>query len=68
MPDTLPNPVSGVRQVSRGDGTLTVTWDPPAKKGSDVGLLHRPSSQDTTTGAVRTVSRSRHPAGHRRPG
>ncbi|WP_157598471.1 fibronectin type III domain-containing protein [Phycicoccus sp. Root101] len=52
-PDTLPNPVTGVRQVSRGDGTLTVTWNPPAKKGSDV-RSYIVRFQDTTTGAIRT--------------
>ena len=54
VPDTAPNPVSGVSMVSRGDGTLTVRWDPPPKKGSDV-VSYTAKFTDTTTGVVKTV-------------
>ncbi|GIL34755.1 Ig-like domain-containing protein [Phycicoccus sp. DTK01] len=33
-PDRLPEAVSGVRMVSRGDGTLTIAWDQPVNEGS----------------------------------
>ena len=57
VPDTAPNPVSGVRMVSRDDGTLTVTWDPPPKKGSDV-VSYTAKFTDASTGAVKTVKTS----------
>ena len=61
VPDTAPNPVSGVRMVSRDDGTLSVTWDAPPKKGSDV-VSYTVKFTDTTTGVVKTVKA---PAGDR---
>ena len=36
QPDTLPNPVSGVRMTGRGDGRLDIAWNEPAQKGSEV--------------------------------
>ncbi|HMM94890.1 Ig-like domain-containing protein [Phycicoccus sp.] len=33
-PDRLPEQVTGVRMVSRGDGTLTIAWDEPVNEGS----------------------------------
>jgi hypothetical protein len=54
-PDTLPNPVSGVRMVTRGDGTLTVAWSKPAPKGSPI-TRYTVKFTDTTTGAARTVT------------
>ncbi len=35
-PDTLPRAVTGVRMVTRGDGSLTVAWDAPQNEGSAV--------------------------------
>ena len=35
-PDTKPEATSGVRMVSRGDGTLTVAWNPAPNKGSAI--------------------------------
>ncbi len=33
-PDTLPRAVTGVRMVTRGDGSLTIAWDAPQNEGS----------------------------------
>ncbi len=33
-PDRLPERVTGVRMVTRGDGTLTIAWDAPVNEGS----------------------------------
>ncbi|MBM6401277.1 Ig-like domain-containing protein [Phycicoccus sonneratiae] len=33
-PDRLPEAVTGVRMVTRGDGTLTIAWDQPVNEGS----------------------------------
>jgi hypothetical protein len=33
-PDTLPDAVTGVRMVTRGDGTLTIAWEQPPNEGS----------------------------------
>ncbi len=33
-PDRLPEQVTGVRMVTRGDGTLTIGWDQPVNEGS----------------------------------
>lgn len=35
-PDTKPEATSGVRMVSRGDGTLNVAWSPAPNKGSAI--------------------------------
>jgi hypothetical protein len=35
-PDTLPRQVTGVRMVTRGDGTLTIAWDAPENEGSAI--------------------------------
>jgi hypothetical protein len=51
-PDTLPNPVTGVRMVSRGDGSLVVGWSQPEPKGSPV-RSYTVQVTDSTTGAVR---------------
>ncbi|NNM48065.1 Ig-like domain-containing protein [Knoellia koreensis] len=52
-PDTLPNPVGGVRMVSRGDRTLTIGWAAPAKKGSDV-KTYEVRVTDTTSGTLKS--------------
>ena len=57
VPDTRPNPVSGVRMVSRGDRTLTVRWNQPAKKGSDI-VSYTVKLTDTTTGTSKQVKTS----------
>lgn len=54
VPDTRPNPVSGVAMVSRGDGTLTAKWNEPAKKGSDI-VSYTAKFTDTTTGTSKQV-------------
>lgn len=55
VPDTLPNPVNGVRMADRGDRTLTIAWTAPAKKGSDV-VSYDVRVTDTSTGAIRTAT------------
>ncbi|EAP97994.1 fibronectin-related protein [Janibacter sp. HTCC2649] len=35
-PDTKPEATSGVRMVSRGDGTLNIAWSPAPNKGSPI--------------------------------
>ena len=55
VPDTLPNPVNGVRMAGRGDGSLTIAWDAPAKKGSDV-TTYDVRVTDTSTGAIRSMA------------
>ena len=54
QPDTLPNPVSGVRMVSRGDGRLDIAWSKPAPKGSEV-VRYGVRVTDTADGTVREV-------------
>ncbi|GAB3441340.1 Ig-like domain-containing protein [Phycicoccus ginsengisoli] len=51
QPDTLPNPVTGVRQAGRGDGRLDVAWDAPPPKGSEV-VQYNVRATDTTTGKI----------------
>jgi hypothetical protein len=53
VPDTLPNPVNGVRRTGRGDGYLGVAWTAPAKKGSDV-TTYDVRVTDTANGTIRT--------------
>jgi hypothetical protein len=53
VPDSLPNPVNGVRMAARGDGSLTVAWTAPAKKGSEV-TTYTVRVTDTTSGSVRS--------------
>lgn len=36
QPDTKPEATSGVRMVSRGDGTLNIAWSPAPNKGSPI--------------------------------
>ncbi|WP_353951836.1 fibronectin type III domain-containing protein [Knoellia sp. S7-12] len=36
QPDTKPEATSGVRMVSRGDGTLNIAWSPAPNKGSAI--------------------------------
>lgn len=55
VPDTLPNPVNGVRMAGRGDRSLTIAWTAPAKKGSDV-TTYDVRVTDTSTGAIRTAT------------
>ncbi|SDP53195.1 Fibronectin type III domain-containing protein [Pedococcus dokdonensis] len=55
VPDTLPNPVNGVRMEGRGDGSLTIAWTAPAKKGSDV-TTYEVRVTDTSTGAIRSAT------------
>ncbi len=43
--------------VTRGDRTLTVRWNQPAKKGSDI-VSYTVKSTDTTTGATKQVKTS----------
>jgi fibronectin type 3 domain-containing protein len=52
VPDTLPNPVTGVRMAGRGDGSLDIAWSAPAKKGSDV-TTYQVRVTDTTSGSVK---------------
>jgi hypothetical protein len=52
VPDTLPNPVTGVRMAGRGDGSLDIAWSAPAKKGSDV-TNYQVRVTDTTSGTVK---------------
>ena len=59
-PDTLPNPVNGVRMAARGDRRLDIAWTAPAKKGSDV-TRYELRVTDTTSGT------SGHQGGRRRP-
>ncbi|HEY7718077.1 MAG TPA: fibronectin type III domain-containing protein [Pedococcus sp.] len=54
QPDTLPNPVTGVRMTGRGDGRLDIAWDKPPAKGSEV-KSYRVRVTDTTSGRVREV-------------
>jgi hypothetical protein len=55
VPDTLPNPVNGVRMTGRGDGSLSIAWNAPAKKGSDV-TTYDVRVTDTSTGAIRSIT------------
>jgi len=52
VPDTLPNPVTGVSMAGRGDGSLDIAWAAPAKKGSDV-TAYQVRVTDTTSGTVK---------------
>ena len=52
VPDTLPNAVNGVRMAGRGDRSLTIAWQAPAKKGSDV-RQYQVRVTDTTDGTVK---------------
>ncbi|MDU0313668.1 fibronectin type III domain-containing protein [Phycicoccus sp. M110.8] len=54
-PDTLPNPVTGVHMVSRGDGYLVVGWTEPPRKGSPVSS-YQVQVVDTTTGSAKRTS------------
>jgi len=53
VPDSLPNPVNGVRMAGRGDQTLTIGWQAPAKKGSDV-TQYQVRVTDTETGTAKS--------------
>lgn len=53
VPDTLPNPVTGVRMAGRGDGSLDIAWSAPARKGSEV-TAYDVRVTDTTSGTVRS--------------
>ena len=55
QPDTLPNPVTGVRMTDRGDGRLDIAWDQPAPKGSEV-TRYTVRVTDTATGDVKQVN------------
>ena len=52
VPDSLPNPVNGVRMAGRGDGSLTIAWQAPKKKGSDVNQ-YQVRVTDTASGSVK---------------
>ena len=52
-PDTLPRAVTGVRMVTRGDGSLTIAWDTPANEGS--ALRKYVVRLSSSTGQSRTV-------------
>ena len=54
-PDTLPNPVTGVRMTGRGDGRLDIAWDKPAPKGSEI-TSYTVRVTDTATGETRQKS------------
>ena len=55
QPDTLPNPVTGVRMTGRGDGRLDIAWQKPAAKGSEV-TSYTVRVTDTANGEVRQKS------------
>jgi prepilin-type N-terminal cleavage/methylation domain-containing protein len=52
QPDTLPNPVSGVRMTGRGDGRLDIAWDKPAPKGSEV-IQYNVRVTDAASGTIK---------------
>jgi hypothetical protein len=52
-PDTLPRAVTGVRMVTRGDGSLTIAWDAPQNEGS--ALRKYVVRLSSSTGQSRTV-------------
>ncbi|WP_332027659.1 Ig-like domain-containing protein [Pedococcus sp.] len=52
QPDTLPNPVTGVRMTGRGDGRLDIAWDKPAPKGSEI-KSYTVRVTDTADGSVK---------------
>ena len=52
-PDTLPRAVTGVRMVTRGDGSLTIAWDTPENEGS--ALRKYVVRLSSSTGQSRTV-------------
>ena len=52
VPDSLPNPVNGVRMASRGDRTLRIAWSAPNQKGSPVEQ-YQVRVTDTSTGSVK---------------
>ncbi len=54
QPDTLPNPVTGVRMTGRGDGRLDIAWDKPAPKGSEI-TSYTVRVTDTADGQVKQV-------------
>ncbi|WP_229708772.1 Ig-like domain-containing protein [Knoellia flava] len=55
-PDTKPEATSGVRMISRGDGTLDVGWSPAPNKGSEI-TKYVVRLVPTSSGAgVRTVT------------
>ena len=63
-PDTLPRAVTGVRMVTRGDGSLTIAWDTPENEGS--ALRKYVVRLSSSTGQSRTVDvAASTPAGHR---
>jgi hypothetical protein len=53
QPDTLPNPVSGVRMTGRGDSRLDIAWQQPAPKGSEI-TEYNVRVTDTSTGQIKT--------------
>ena len=55
QPDTLPNPVTGVRMTGRGDGRLDIAWDQPARKGSEI-TRYTVRVTDTADGQVKQVN------------
>ncbi len=62
-PDRLPEAVTGVRMVSRGDGTLTIAWDEPVNEGSAlrkyvvrlISSTGETKTQDVTPGSRQAV-------------
>ncbi|MBR7742622.1 fibronectin type III domain-containing protein [Phycicoccus sp. BSK3Z-2] len=61
-PDKLPERVTGVRMVDRGDGTLTIGWDEPVNEGSAISkyVVRLISSDgDTVTEDVPASTRRR---------
>ena len=59
-PDTLPRAVTGVRMVTRGDGSLTIAWDAPQNEGSALRkYVVRLSSSTGQSRAVDVAASSR---------
>ncbi|QIM20701.1 fibronectin type III domain-containing protein [Phycicoccus sp. HDW14] len=62
-PDTLPDAVTGVRMVSRGDHTLAIAWDQPPNEGSTlrkyvvrlISSTGQTRSQSVTAPGLRTT-------------
>ncbi len=55
QPDTLPNPVTGVRMTGRGDGRLDIAWEKPPPKGSEI-TSYTVRVTDTADGRVKQTT------------